>query len=52
MEINSDTISSCEVTNEGTTCFIMRDESGNAFKVYKRALPFIAGTGEYDLDEA
>lgn len=51
MEINSEVIRGCEITNEGTTCFIMRAENGAAFKVYKNALGYIAGNSEYDMDE-
>lgn len=51
MEINSEMIKDCEITNEGTTCFIMRNENGEAFKVYKGALGYIAGNSEYDLEE-
>lgn len=51
MEITKEYLSQSKVINEGTTCFIMKHESGDVFKIYKSAKDYVEGTKEYDLEE-
>lgn len=47
MEVSKEMIQGCEIVNEGTTSFILRNNTGAAFKVYKREMAYIAGNSEY-----
>lgn len=51
MVISREFISSLEIVNEGTSCFIFKTEDNKYFKIYKSSLRYINGIDDYDDKE-
>lgn len=51
MEITRNIIRESKILNEGTTCYIMQYGNLVTYKLYKGAIEYIVGNGEYKLDE-
>jgi len=52
MEITKDIIKESSILNEGTTCYIMQYKNTMVYKLYRGALEYIIGNGEYSLNES
>lgn len=49
-EITKEIIEKSTFLAEGTTCLIVKTESGEVYKIYKQALDYIKGCGIYNLE--